>query len=330
VLQCQAKEFAEDVGVPVRHAMHTLRQQTSPRPPLRSIDRRTEKQLLAWCRHNGLPGLLHHQIAEVVLAPVWQDPMVSVFPDTEAARTMLRQTEPDWDWPRALQPYLAFRRGWVWGWKDPALRTSDRSRKDQRLTAEEAAGLAAPHGSYRSIVVGTDDATERLPGRWSRFVPGLDVEDAVAQFNGEAFWRSYSEPLEDLVSVITRVDLALESLRDMQRYLAEGHERDFCWSVGSAALTELNNMRGVVSHMTWLDEDFHVRVGWAAPSLLAILLTAVLSDVAGGQRVVRCVNCGTFFLSKASQARYCSSRCRATFHKRQWRKGQSDEGDQQQ
>jgi ribosomal protein S27AE len=61
-------------------------------------------------------------------------------------------------------------------------------------------------------------------------------------------------------------------------------------------------------------------IGWNSHSLLGTYALMILEGLTGKRRVMHCPECGGFFLSAVHQSRFCSSTCRSTHHKREWRK----------
>jgi hypothetical protein len=260
------------------------------------LGKKETRDLLEWCAQNGLLGLLHHQIILVRLPPS----RLHFSALGWIARTELLNSEVPVDTPR--------------GAPAPA---------DQPPVAADPS-----QGIYRGIVNGDID-TEPLPGRWSRFFPDVPLEQALSSFASEKSWRLYGEPLGELVTAVTALSLALKDVAIMQasgvRSATVGQRGRYHWSFRDIAM-----IASVATPSPYMDEHLKPRPRWLSPSLLGSVAMLTLLDLYGGHAAVVCKNCGTVFLSKAPQAKFCTKRCRDTYHKREWRKGQFVKGDEPQ
>ncbi|MGO8685201.1 MAG: hypothetical protein ACLQUT_11570, partial [Thermoleophilia bacterium] len=182
-------------------------------PGLTALGRKEEKQLLAWCRHNGLLGLLHHQIVQVMLPPVWRD----MRPE-DGSLGKLFGPKPI----RAMQPVLQHGAlGWTTQWRWCETRTNDDTLIGLPV-ARKAWGndVVAPEATYR-LIDGPHYETEPLPGRWQRYFPGRTVEETAARLGEEDVWRSYCEPLDDFVTTVRLATYWLSMLQQVRTMAAQ-------------------------------------------------------------------------------------------------------------
>ena len=191
-------------------------------PDMTTLPRKAEKLLLEWCRRNGLLGLLPQQIVEVTLAPTWVEPSRN-FTDEFLLRPGARMIEyrhqaSDLDSRGRLglvgmQPSLRYG---PWGWgvngRTAGTQTFDRSLEgttvDPSLWGND---FVPPCGLYSDDFLGTL-TREPLPGRWSRFFPELNAEEAVLNMGNSKTWGHYGEPLSDFVRAGQRLADALREI----------------------------------------------------------------------------------------------------------------------
>ena len=183
--------------------------------------------------------------------------------------------------------------------------------------------FSAPSGLYRAPWSGSL-TSEPLTGRWARFFPKLDVNRAVDYMPSSEIWRHYCEPLTEFVTSVRDVTGVLADMREAMKPNEIEDLADLHSNAAHAGFhMRLAPLAGLVTPAFALGEDFGVDLRWAAPSLGASLVMQLLLDLRGGQQLFTCRNCGTVFSSRVSHARFCSSRCRFTYHKREYRKAQS-------
>jgi hypothetical protein len=285
-------------------------------PPVEDLGKTLGRELLHWCAQNGLLGLLHHQLLQVTLPPAYTVPH-------ERTDSRVRPGEKLF---YARQEYLrAEATGW-WrsGYWSTAPGSADARRGDPVPAARWSKRVHRPRGAYRRIIDGAI-STEPLPGRWTRYFRDLPVEKAVAVLDSEEGWRGYGEPLDDLVSAIAVLSFALRQIASRRTSgarraadLTEGEFRAYNWHIRLVA-----TMAWPATPAPYIDAHLNPRPRWSSPSLLGSLAMQTLLDLYGGYAAVVCKNCGTVFLSKAPQAKFCTTRCRFTYHKREWRRGQT-------
>jgi hypothetical protein len=164
-------------------------------------------------------------------------------------------------------------------------------------------------------------SSEALPGRWRQYFPDLDADEAVRGFATDENWRNYGEPLSAFMHAATVLEWALREVESAQalrltnrRTMPDKQYHDYEHGVAT-----IDRLASVVTPVTHIDEHLAPRPRWSSPSLLGSLARMALLDLWGGSNVLCCANCGAVFISKAPKARFCTSRCRDTYHKRAWR-----------
>ena len=130
----------------------------------------------------------------------------------------------------------------------------------------------------------------------------------------DASWEEYGEYLGVFIDAAHNLAAPLAGLQDWEPD-GDWHDRN-----ASRAINQINAAAGVVAPRGALMPDGTKALGWTSHSLLGIYALMMLEDLSGGHRVMHCPVCGGFFLSAAHQSRFCSSTCRSTHHKREWRK----------
>jgi hypothetical protein len=164
-----------------------------------------------------------------------------------------------------------------------------------------------------------------LDETWARYFPGIASENypkpALAEVDDEqvlrAFWERYAEPVEDFVRTASALRDALEGLRHAAPVREMTPEQIGTVSRGISALHALIfPVRSAIGVL----EDGSFREQWISPSLVTSFAKMAHEDVTGGRRPLSCALCGRTFVTDAYQARYCSSRCRNTDQKREYRR----------
>ena len=291
-------------------------------PLMEGLGRKVRGDLLGWCAQNGLLGLLHHQLLEVILPPVLLGPYKRADSDVRP------QSGDTRFWTK--QDYLrAEATGWYRSFLLGKARVSADAQKGQPVPAARwSKHVKPPRGTYHGITDGAV-STEPLPGRWTRFFGSLPLEETIAGLSSEEGWRSYGEPLEDFVAVAGAISLALRQVALIRESGAptKAALTEFQYWCYDESVRLVATVASVAVPAPYIDDHLSPRPRWSSRSLLGSLAMMTLLDLYGGYAVIVCKNCGTVFLSRAPQAKFCTTRCRFTYHKREWRKSQSVEGD---
>ena len=284
-----------------------------------------QKQLLEqWVRRNGLLGILPHETLEVTLAPRWVE-----------ERSIGAHSYSVGD-PAGVRVLVAAQRHYErdpGGWRSRYLRPAYAREFDPalegQLVSEER--LGAPWFAVETLCRRLPASRlERQPlhEHWHHFFPDVAREEAESypypSLGSEAFWSSYGEPLmsfvraaQSLADVLQAFEVVRRSERDKDGDLAED-EAQIAWR----AMRRLNDYLVGVTPAAGLRSNGSVAAQWSTPSLLGSYAVMLLSDLAAGQLVRSCPNCGVFFLSKNPRTSYCSSSCRYAYQKRHWRQAQ--------
>jgi hypothetical protein len=274
-----------------------------------------------WVRHNGLLGILPHETLEVTMGTRWMDEQrTHLQPASEPAGISVlvpvqrRSERAPFGWRRSF-PRPAYARE-----VDPAL-------EGELVSAERLGADWLPvEALYRRLPEGK---LERRPlnQHWHGFFPQVPDEQAETYaYPGPGtpeFWQSYSEGLGLFVGMAKYLAGIVQALEPLQQGEAlDEQQKTIAWR----GLSRLNAFAAAVQPAATLSEKNRVRIAWSSPSLLGCFAVMLLSDLAAGQLIRACPNCGVFFLSGNRKAIYCSSSCRYAYQKRQWRSGQAKQG----
>lgn len=288
-----------------------LAQQLRPYRRRRELPTRERQLLESWLRKNGLLGLLAHETLQFTTAALWHEWPPPEYRDSgeapEGMRPLQRQvTRTSVGWRLEYH-----RRGPV--------RRLDAALLGQPVSEEDLEGVGRrietiyvtwPKGELRAKPLGR---------RFEQYFPASGPREAhrrdYVSFANDDAWAEYGEPLGRFIDAAWALAAPLEGLEGWEK--PTGDYRD-----GNAirAIDQLNHAASVVSPMGMLLEAGGKTMAWTSPSLLGMYAVMMIEDLTGGQRVLHCPVCGGVFLSSAHQARFCSSTCRSTHHKREWRK----------
>jgi len=263
------------------------------------LDLRQEKRLLWWCRRNGLLGLWHHEV------------MLALFPEEEddAATCMRGYERIPWGWRECRVGHTRSRRS----------RGQGGLRAPEELTAtwpREVWRDALPSGGFvlRELGFGSVTGAPLEPTWKLYFEPDGPLGRPVWPIPSPAgpdFWRWYGEPVSRIMFAAQELTLGIEDLAktpgDERRRAARGHLNALAAPAAPAIV----------------DAGEGYSPAWDYPSLLAGLALMAITDASGGARPRRCGACGVPFLTRAYQARYCSSRCKETARSRRRRATES-------
>jgi hypothetical protein len=225
--------------------------------------------------------------------------------------------------PTAYAPYQRTMRRTAAGWQTE-YRLVGAERPEQAIVPGAAVEGQFLGDSVRPVVAiqrrwPKGELTERPLRHWQDHFHGVPTFEAdrydYPRFTSEEFWRSYGEPIGVFLRPIQRL---AEALVVFQEGWLNGEE----WRARNAelALAEINDAAFGTHQVGHFDHDGRFHLRWSPPSLLGAFAMLLLHDVDAGQQAIRCPICDGLFLSRAYQARFCSSACRAAHHKRQQRK----------
>ena len=282
-----------------------------PRPgpgPLTELTPASVERLVSWCNENGLLGILHHRVSNVVLAPRWVEHEVS------KSDLVVRQRE-----------YIRTSLGW-----DTAERESGgRKIRDRQEKQPKAGGTIEPDfmpvGWPRSGVTiqplgSSISKREPLSETWAKFFPDIPREASETYLYpspfSEEFWHRYAEPVDDFVETAGLLLHAVNSFSPSNTAVEDEEENQRRAWVGTEFL---NNLVRTVSPTIRPTPDGAPQQDWVSTTLLGSFAMMALLDLTESGNIVRCENCGKLFVSPAYQARYCSKRCRLTVQKRRYR-----------
>jgi hypothetical protein len=283
-----------------------------------------QQQLLEqWVRRNGLLGILPHETLEVTQAPRWVD-----------ERELASDSGTD---PSGVSVLVPVQRrsertalGWQRSFPRPAYAREVDPESAGKLVSEERLGAAwlPVEALYRRLPEGR---LERRPlsEHWHAFfveVPRNEREThAYPDIGSDQFWPSYGEPLGSFVETARSLAEAVRALEQLQRGAELDDEQEM---IAWRAIRRINAYAAAVSPVGLPASEGVLRVAWSSPSLLGCFAVMLLSDLAAGQLIRSCPNCGVFFLSGNRKAIYCSSSCRYAYQKRQWRAGRAEQTDE--
>lgn len=303
---------AKDEERPHR-ALLRLAQQLRPYRRARELPMRERKLLLRWLRRNGLLGILPHEMIQFTTAAIWHEwPLPEMRQEGEPATGM-----------RPLQRQVTrtgtgFSTRFQYRGAERALETA---RLGQPVAEEDLEGVGYRVETCSLTWPKGEFICEPLGRRFQRFFPASGAREAQRRDYvpsvREAFWEQYGEPLGHFID--TAYELAAP-LAGLENWSPDGGFGD---RNALRALAQINKAAAVVSPVAGLMADGGKALAWSSPSLLGMFAVMMLEDITGGQRVMHCPVCGGVFLSAAHQAKFCSSTCRATHHKREWRKTQA-------
>jgi hypothetical protein len=294
----------------------------------------SRQRVLAWCRRNGLLGLLHQEILEIWLPPVWEADeydqrgrLIAVVNGWQRAgagwvHTRRYYTDVE-DLGRSLcgAPVPRARHAELHASRVEALRSDPIGLYIEAPMPKSIGETIAPSGG---LVLRSQwgDGLEvaplhrlghyRIPNQQAGEEPSWPLPNP----HDEEFWRSYREPLSEIAFATRRLGWIMETVAtNSPKYARPSAQQQ---EKSSRALGDL----ATFTENTWprvVLEEGRPQVRWSAPSLLGRLALMITFDLAGRGTVRTCAGCGTPFVSSAPQAVYCSDRCRNTVQQRRFR-----------
>lgn len=310
------RSAAKDENRPHRQLLR-LAQQLRPYRRAAKLPLREHKLLSGWLRRNGLLGVLPHETMQYTTAAVWHE-----WPPQQRRKAGER--------PTGMRPVQRQVTRSSTGWH-----SRFRERGPERPLVHALLGKPVPIEALEGVAYRVEAlrltwpkgefVTEPLGRRFQSFFPAKGAREAQQRdyvpFVRDASWEEYGEHLGVFIDAAYNLAAPLAGLQDW--------EPDGDWRDRNAirAIDQINAAAGVVAPRGALMGDGSKALGWTSHSLLGIYALMMLEDISGGQRVMHCPVCGGFFLSAAHQSRFCSSTCRSTHHKREWRKAKAGQVD---
>jgi hypothetical protein len=292
------------------------------------------KRVLAWCRHNGLLGLLHHETLEIWLAPIWEraegSSLLSAVAHgwqrsgggwVHASRNYAYVNELDTTLcgaPVSPARYEELR-------ASPATESKRGSLWSLPKLAHVPPSMAEKIGPIGGVVIrrlGVSGLEVAPLGHLRRYFFQIEPESHKPKWpmpnpRDEGFWRSYAEPVHSVVQAAEQLSWIMKALAthstEYVQPTPQQHEQ----------LTRAQDHLAAYTENTWprvvLNEEGKPQVRWSAPSLLGSFALMIMFDLAGKGTIRTCAHCGTPFASSARQAVYCSDRCRNAVQQRTFR-----------
>lgn len=268
-------------------------------PPAKRLARKTEAQVLAWCREHGLLGLLPQQTLSATMAPRWGYWHEEVDEGEEA----------DFELVPMVTRYVRAARGWLpIQIPFPSLfeRGTHDDVEDGGVVKDDLAERLEKPGVLWDAIGGSGPRQVSLSASWARFFPSVSSADAGTYYyprpGTEQFWRQYGEPVTDFVR-------SARYLLDAVRSLASGQ---------SMGMTALEKLTSTVSPGGRITSAGRYQLTWFAPSLLAGYAMLALNDLAGPGTLRLCDHCDVPFVSLHSK--YCSSKCQVAHRQKDRRR----------
>lgn len=272
----------------------------------KGLPTRQRQRLEAWVRSNGLLGVLPHQTLSFATRPRW------VNRDEYIAATTDEQPPKRWLW--AVQRTVV-REGGLWyeHFNGPlGHRLYNKAFLDQPVASEDLTQEVQPaQAVLRRVETNQIEIVELSDAAWWRFFgAATSGSEDCPSFGGDGFWLQYREPLVDFLRAARWLTGAVGEIERATR----GHDK----ALMEHGYARLARLASPASLAVWMSAD-GPRLGWSAPSLLSCFAVLALQDLAGGQTIRQCQTCGALFLTKAHDPRFCSTTCRTTNYKREWR-----------
>jgi hypothetical protein len=233
--------------------------------------------LLDWCVRNGLLGILLHRLETVRLPE-----RTGVSDAFEGVRG-----------PSSVR-FIRTSRGWE---KKESIRFGKSGRLRPGVFMREASGYEM---RYESI------------SEYAMFMPDLAGSKNWGKLpspGSEQFWRWYSEPLHQFLSVVNEFKRAVDNIRDC------GSSQNRYRGIQAIQL-----LAAPVRSNLFVKPDGQLALGWSCHSLLASFAMMAAMDL-GQSRLLICQrpDCGVYFATKSKKALYCSESCRGTVQMRRRR-----------
>jgi len=157
---------------------------------------------------------------------------------------------------------------------------------------------------------------------WATFFPDILGEHKVYPMPlTDEFWAEYGERVEVFLEAAQKFKQAIDELRKLSNPAKLGEQEWLRWR---RADTTIHALTSTVRPLLYPQEGGGFGLGWMCHSLLSIFAMMASLDLVES-RQLRCQVCERMFVSKAAQAKYCSSRCRATQQMREYRKKKAKE-----
>jgi len=137
---------------------------------------------------------------------------------------------------------------------------------------------------------------------------------------GETFQREYSEPIETFLAAGRLLREVVEQLQATRDSKKKFFEKQAEFSEKTKLLIE--SLVSTVRPIIHLETTSHFGLGWDCGSLWSnFAMMAVLDFTNSRPLICRNSKCGAFFVSKSTEAKYCSRQCRGAVQIRKYRAG---------
>jgi hypothetical protein len=249
------------------------------------------KAALQFSKEHGLLGILLHQLETIVLPP-----------RPPNAGSILTQTV-----------YIRTTTGW---------------RGLDQFPSETG---AKPSGAFMRDLSNFEMGFVPLESIRERFFPYFEPaphwENFPVPFSPD-FWNQYTEPLIEFWNMALQFQHAVEAARFQPRRPNE-------WGLFQSGLDGLNVLTAPMTSNLYPERRAEAisrrrgrssvtrmvkpTLGWVTHSLVASFAEQAKLDLAQF-RLLRCLKCGAYFVTKAKMAKYCTAKCRNTVQVRKYRK----------
>lgn len=165
---------------------------------------------------------------------------------------------------------------------------------------------------------------EPLSRTWSRFFPEVP-KDQCETFryplpSSDEFWKRYAEPVDAFLNAAHQIRRAVKDLSGIELSDKTSKQDKYAWQ---NAQTAMHSLTSTVRYLLYPKDRGKYGLGWNCDSLLSVLAMMATLDLAQG-RILSCRRCKRLFASQASQARYCSTRCRHSEQMTRYRKHRAE------
>ena len=292
--------------------------------------------LLDWCEQYGLLGLLPHRALLIAHAPRWQHEQDFVnyevedgalwpvmWIDARVSEGWVRTREP---WRREAAPKMEGEPG-LWLAKGLP-RVLDQAQHNQLVPRETVPDWPVPFVVMQALKTSAVDA-EPLGKTFARYFPDVRPDEhetfPYPQPGSPAFWRTYAEPVSDVLEAARFLLRIVETLSALSR--GPGSSKQSPRRV-TTSLRDLSLLVSSVRSVLRPDDRGQLTEQRVAPSLLGWLALMLLQDFDDGQVMGTCRahGCGAGFTSSRENAEYCSPKCRMREKQRRHRQRKTESG----
>lgn len=263
-----------------------------------------DAQVLQFCQDYGLLGSLLQRVHQVILAPKFD-----VLPELYAEH--LQKNGMSYEETQKAKPSATrYRRDSFGGWAQDSIINFDSS-----PDALKARSWPTPGVLLQVDFDKPELTTEDLRTTWAKYFPDvIETDWETYQYptpSSDEFWVQYAEPLSTFLSA---AGIFFKLCDGISVYKGMGTNCDSRPGKLFEFLRKVNAVTASVCPvLQYSNGDF--RQVWKSPSLLAMLVMMLVTDLAGHYQLLSCEKCGYIFPTKSYQGRFCSERCRSGFHK---------------